>query len=89
MSTYSPSLRIELITTGDQAGVWQTAINPLIAMELIHKGIWAPEGVNGPEWFEPKPFLDLLESYGTSWHIREEDSSDIVVDEKDLNGATV
>jgi hypothetical protein len=27
MSTYSPSLRIELITTGDQAGVWGTTTN--------------------------------------------------------------
>jgi hypothetical protein len=27
MSTYSPSLRIELITTGDQAGVWGNTTN--------------------------------------------------------------
>ena len=47
-------------------------------MELIEKGIWKPRGVNGPEWFDAKPFLDLLEEYGTSWHIREEDASTIV-----------
>jgi saccharopine dehydrogenase-like NADP-dependent oxidoreductase len=64
---------------GDQAVVWQTAINPVIAMELIHKGIWVPEGVSGPEWFDAKPFLDLLSDYGTTWEIREEDSSDIHV----------
>jgi saccharopine dehydrogenase-like NADP-dependent oxidoreductase len=58
---------------GDQAVVWQTAINPVIAMELIANGTWKPEGVCGPEWLEPKPFLDLIESYGSSWHIREED----------------
>jgi saccharopine dehydrogenase-like NADP-dependent oxidoreductase len=63
---------------GDQAVVWQTAVNPVVAMELIHKGLWKPLGVNGPEWFEPTPFLDLLQEYGTSWHIREEDASDIV-----------
>ena len=57
---------------GDQAVVWQTAINPLIALELIERGDWKPVGVNGPEWFPAKPFLELLESYGTSWHIREE-----------------
>jgi saccharopine dehydrogenase-like NADP-dependent oxidoreductase len=62
---------------GDQAVVWQTAINPVMAMELIHKGIWKPEGVNGPEWFAPKPFLDLLAEYGSSWHIREEDTTGI------------
>ena len=63
---------------GDQAVVWQTAINPVIAMELIHSKVWQPSGVAGPEWFESKPFLDLLESYQTSWNIREEDSSGIV-----------
>jgi saccharopine dehydrogenase (NAD+, L-lysine forming) len=64
---------------GDQAVVWQTAINPVIAMELIHEGIWKPEGVNGPEWFPAKPYLDKLEQYGTGWGLREEDASDITV----------
>jgi saccharopine dehydrogenase-like NADP-dependent oxidoreductase len=58
---------------GDQAVVWQTAINPVIAMELIANGTWNPVGVVGPEWLEPKPFLDLIEDYGSSWNIREED----------------
>ena len=64
---------------GDQAVVWQTAINPLIALELIERGDWKPVGVNGPEWFPAEPFLDLLSSYGTSWHIREESTEGIVV----------
>ena len=62
---------------GDQAVVWQTAINPLIALELIERGDWKPAGVNGPEWFPAEPFLDLLSSYGTSWHIREESTEGI------------
>jgi saccharopine dehydrogenase-like NADP-dependent oxidoreductase len=66
---------------GDQAVVWQTAINPVIAMVLLHKGTWKPEGVNGPEWFDSKPFLDLLEEYGTSWHIRDESTAGISVEE--------
>jgi saccharopine dehydrogenase-like NADP-dependent oxidoreductase len=66
---------------GDQAVVWQTAINPVIAMELIHKGVWQPDGVNGPEWFDAKPFLDLLEEYDSSWHIREESTDGIVPDD--------
>ena len=57
---------------GDQAVVWQTAINPLIALELIDRGDWKPMGVNGPEWFPPQPFLNLLAEYGATWHIREE-----------------
>jgi saccharopine dehydrogenase (NAD+, L-lysine-forming) len=60
---------------GDQAVVWQTAINPVIAMELIAKGVWKPVGVVGPEWLEPKPFLDLIAEYGSSWHLREESPS--------------
>ena len=64
---------------GDQAVVWQTAINPVIAMELIANGTWKPAGVVGPEWLEPKPFLDLIESYGSSWHIRDEDPAGIGV----------
>lgn len=63
---------------GDQAVVWQTAINPLIALELIERGDWKPAGVNGPEWFPAEPFLELLASYGTSWHIREESTAGIV-----------
>lgn len=63
---------------GDQAVVWQTAINPVIAMELIHRGTWKPAGgISGPEWFEPKPYLELLKEYGTEWKIREEDASSI------------
>lgn len=63
---------------GDQAVVWQTAINPVIAMELIHDGIWKPEGVNGPEWFDPKPFLDKVAEFGVNWGIREESTEGIV-----------
>lgn len=64
---------------GDQAVVWQTALNPVIAMELVHEGIWKPEGVNGPEWFDPKPFLDRLAGYGAPWGMREEDTTGIIV----------
>jgi len=62
---------------GDQAVVWQTAINPVIAMELIHNGTWKPQGVVGPEWFDAKPFLDLLPEYDSEWKIREEDATGI------------
>lgn len=57
---------------GDQAVVWQTALNPVIAMELIHEGIWKPEAVMGPEWFDPLPFLEKVKDFGMDWKIREE-----------------
>jgi saccharopine dehydrogenase (NAD+, L-lysine forming) len=53
---------------GSQAVVWQTAVNPVIALELIHNGTWAGSGVLGPEAFNPGPFLDLLAGeYGSPW----------------------
>lgn len=64
---------------GDQAVVWQTALNPVIALELLAEGVWKPEGVNGPEWFDSKPFLDKIFEYGSEWKIREEDASNITI----------
>jgi saccharopine dehydrogenase (NAD+, L-lysine forming) len=49
---------------GSQAVVWQTAINPVVALELLDRGEWKGTGVLGPEAFAPGPFLDLLAEYG-------------------------
>jgi len=49
---------------GCQAVVWQTAINPVIAMELLAEGVWSGAGVLGPEALPPAPFLDRLADYG-------------------------
>src|SRR5271154_2356468 len=51
---------------GNQAVVWQTAINPLVALELLDRGEWKGVGVLGPEAFPPTPFLDLLGEYGSA-----------------------
>src|SRR5262245_26683560 len=56
---------------GHQAVVWQTAINPVVALELLASGTWAGAGVLGPEAFDPVPFLDMLTSYGSPWGMRE------------------
>lgn len=56
---------------GAQAVVWQTAINPVVALELLASGVWQGAGVLGPEAFPPRPFLDLLVDYGSPWGIRE------------------
>jgi saccharopine dehydrogenase-like NADP-dependent oxidoreductase len=52
---------------GCQAVVWQTAINPVIAFELLAAGTWKGSGVLGPEAFDAVPFLDLLKAYGSPW----------------------
>jgi len=54
-----------------QAVVWQTAINPVIALELLANGTWSGAGVLGPEAFAPTPFLDLLTEHGSPWGMEE------------------
>ncbi|MCW6004841.1 saccharopine dehydrogenase NADP-binding domain-containing protein [Micromonospora sp. CPCC 205371] len=56
---------------GHQAVVWQTAINPVVALELLASGTWSGAGVLGPEAFAPRPFLDLLTEYGSPWGMQE------------------
>jgi saccharopine dehydrogenase (NAD+, L-lysine forming) len=56
---------------GSQAVVWQTAINPVVALELIDSGAWSGVGVLGPEALPPRPFLDLLTEYGSPWACEE------------------
>ncbi|HEU4849585.1 MAG TPA: saccharopine dehydrogenase C-terminal domain-containing protein [Terrimesophilobacter sp.] len=61
-----------------QCVVWQTALNPVIALELLASGVWSGAGVLGPEAFDAKPFLDLMAlpeaegGYGQAWGIREQ-----------------
>ncbi|MER5857207.1 saccharopine dehydrogenase C-terminal domain-containing protein [Streptomyces sp900105245] len=57
---------------GSQAVVWQTAVNPVVALELLATGAWSGKGVLGPEALPPRPFLDLLTEYGTPWGLREQ-----------------
>ncbi len=54
-----------------QAVTWQTAINPVIALELLANGVWSGAGVLGPEAFEPVPFMDLLNDHGSPWGMTE------------------
>jgi saccharopine dehydrogenase-like NADP-dependent oxidoreductase len=56
---------------GHQCVVWQTAINPVVALELLANGTWSGSGVLGPEAFDSVPFLELLVAYGSPWGQRE------------------
>lgn len=61
---------------GAQCVVWQTAVNPVVALELIATGVWEGSGVRGPESFDAVPFLDLLkapkpEGYGSPWGVED------------------
>ena len=60
-----------------QCVVWQTALAPAVALELIHRGVWQGSGVLGPEAFDAEPFLELMSApiedggYGQEWGIQE------------------
>ena len=58
---------------GVQAVVWQTAMNPVIALELLSSGAWSGTGILGPEAFDAVPYLDLMsDGYGQPYGIRED-----------------
>jgi len=52
---------------GHQAVVWQTAVMPAVAIELMATGAWTSTGIVGPEALPARPFLDLLDEYGSPW----------------------
>jgi saccharopine dehydrogenase-like NADP-dependent oxidoreductase len=60
-----------------QCVVWQTALAPAIALELLAQGVWSGTGVLGPEAFDAKPFLELMAQpeaeggYGQAWGFEE------------------
>ena len=60
-----------------QCVVWQTALNPVIALELLATGAWSGSGVLGPEAFDAQLFLDLMArpeaegGYGQAWGLEE------------------
>jgi saccharopine dehydrogenase-like NADP-dependent oxidoreductase len=56
---------------GAQAVVWQTAINPVVALELVAEGVWTGAGVLGPEAFDAVPFLDRMRDRGEDWRLDE------------------
>jgi saccharopine dehydrogenase-like NADP-dependent oxidoreductase len=60
---------------GSQAVVWQTAINPVAALELLASGEWSGTGVLGPEAFPAAPFLAKLAELGSPHGVLELDAS--------------
>ena len=56
---------------GHQAVVWQTAVHPVAALEMLATGEWKDVGVKGPEAFRSDPFLALLDELGAPWSMEE------------------
>ena len=60
-----------------QCVVWQTAIKPVVALELLAIGAWSGAGVLGPEAFDAVTFLDLLKApkpkgFDSPWGMQEQ-----------------
>ena len=56
---------------GSQAVVAQTGCGAALAIELIGRGIWKDTGVFSPEYFDPEPYLKLMDETGYEWHVME------------------
>lgn len=56
---------------GSQAVVAQTGFGAALAIELIGKGIWKDAGVYSPEYFDPLPYMELMDESGYEYHIEE------------------
>jgi saccharopine dehydrogenase-like NADP-dependent oxidoreductase len=63
---------------GCQAVVWQTAINPVIALELLADGSWKATGVVGPEALDADVFLARMRSSGWDYGVSERSSANVV-----------
>ena len=56
---------------GSQAVTAQTGFGAALAIELMGRGIWHEAGVFSPEYFDPKPYLRLMEESGFEYKIEE------------------
>lgn len=52
-----------------------TAVNPVVALELLDSGAWSGTGVLGPEALPAEPFLDVLNSHGAPRECEERTSA--------------
>jgi saccharopine dehydrogenase-like NADP-dependent oxidoreductase len=56
---------------GEQAVVAQTGFGAALAIELVGKGVWKDAGVFSPEYFDPHPYMALMDETGYEYRIEE------------------
>lgn len=56
---------------GMQAVVAQTGFGAALSIELIAKKIWSDAGVFSPEYFDPSPYLKLMDESGFAYRVKE------------------
>jgi len=67
-----------------QVVVAQTGFGAAVAIELIGKGIWNDKGVFSPEYFDPIPFLRIMDEAGFEYGIDEMDSEYKTINDKKI-----
>jgi saccharopine dehydrogenase-like NADP-dependent oxidoreductase len=71
-------------TWGMQAVVAQTGFGAAIGIELIGRGVWKGPGVFSPEYFDPIPYLRIMDEAGFEYRINEMDSEYKAEEDKKL-----
>lgn len=56
---------------GSQAVVAQTGFGAALAIELVGKGVWREAGVFSSEYFDPLPYMELMDESGYRYHVKE------------------
>jgi saccharopine dehydrogenase (NAD+, L-lysine-forming) len=59
--------------TGNQAVSYTTGVPAMIGAALLVQGVWGGAGVFNMEQLDPDPFMDMLNSQGLPWQVRELD----------------
>lgn len=67
-----------------QAVVAQTGFGAAVALELIGKAIWKDVGVFSPEYFDPIPFLEIMDEANFEYGIVEMDSQYKTINDKKI-----
>ncbi|AUW58650.1 saccharopine dehydrogenase [Sphingobium sp. SCG-1] len=59
--------------TGNQAVSYTTGVPAMIGAAMILTGAWNAAGVFNMEQFDPDPFMDMLNTHGLPWQVKELD----------------
>jgi saccharopine dehydrogenase (NAD+, L-lysine forming) len=74
--------QISMLNWEMQAVVAQTGFGAAVGLELIGKGIWKDVGVFSPEYFDPIPYLEIMDEAGFEYGIVEMESEYKTINDK-------
>lgn len=60
--------------TGNQAVSYTTGVPAMIGAAMVLTGAWSGTGVFNMEQFDPDPFMDMLNTQGLPWQVKELDA---------------